>query len=139
MGNQHRHWLLMALLFFGIVQIAPAQNGSLTGQIRDENKEAMSFAHVLLLRQQDSVLVKGVTSDGQGKFQLENIPLGTYLLNISILGYGHYFEEVRLETAEPLDVGIIQLTKASEQLEGVEVTGKKRTHSGTKSWSKPSF
>ncbi|MCK0146832.1 hypothetical protein MWU78_14335 [Arenibacter sp. F26102] len=58
--------LVVVLLLMGAGQVLCGQNATLAGNVYDENKEAMPFAHVLLLQQQDSVLVKGVTTDTMG-------------------------------------------------------------------------
>ena len=102
-----------------------AQNGSLTGRILDENDEAMAFAHVLLLQQKDSVFVKGVTSDQEGFFLLEEIRTGKYLLNISLLGYEPYFNKVFSSGYQKNSIGTIKLVPQSQNLQGVEVIGKK--------------
>lgn len=47
-----------------------AQQGRLTGSVHDERGDILPFAHVLLLKPQDSSLVKGVTSDKEGDFSM---------------------------------------------------------------------
>lgn len=79
--------LLIVLLILITGQVLYAQNGLLTGKVYDEHEEVMPFAHVLLLQYQDSVMVKGVTTDTEGRFTVKEIPIGNYLLNISLLGY----------------------------------------------------
>ena len=125
MRQLNYHSLFIFLLLLITAQIVCAQSGMLTGKVYDENDRPMAFAHVLLLRPQDSVLVKGTTSDNKGEFVLNDISPGSYLLNVSVLGYEYYFQEVGLKTSETYDAGMIQLKEASENLEGVEVTGKK--------------
>ncbi len=124
MRKSYYHGPLLTLLFLGIGHLY-AQNGSLKGHIYDENEEAMPFAHVLLLGHQDSVLVKGVTSDQQGRFTMEGIPIAKYILNVSLLGYETYFKSLQLEHPQELSIGTIRLIAKNQQLEGVDVVGRK--------------
>lgn len=117
--------LLLTLLFFGIGQVLSAQNASVTGAVYDENEEALAFAHVLLLRQQDSVLVKGGTSDEQGKFLLEDIAVGNYIINASLLGFEPYFKALQIQGSQELSIETIKLATQSQNLQGVEVVGRK--------------
>jgi hypothetical protein len=53
----------------------------------DELGKHIPHSTVLLLQIKDSSLVKGVVSDSEGKFLVEEIPSGKYLLSGSMLGY----------------------------------------------------
>lgn len=125
MKQPYYHCLVLTLLFFGIGQVLSAQNSSLSGTVYDENEEAMAFAHVLLLQQQDSILVKGGTSDEQGKFLLEDIPEGNYILNVSLLGFEPYYKALQIQNSKELSIGTIQLATQRQNLEGVSVVGRK--------------
>ncbi|CAM3576245.1 TonB-dependent receptor family protein [Zobellia roscoffensis] len=117
-------WIYL-VLFFSVLQALCAQSSSITGTIKDENKEAMTFAHVLLLRKQDSALVKGVTTNVQGKFLLEDIVEGDYIMNVSLLGFESIFKTIEIKSPEEISLGPIQMTAQNQHLEGVEVVGKK--------------
>ncbi|MRI02490.1 outer membrane beta-barrel protein [Kriegella sp. EG-1] len=117
--------LMFTVLFISFSQFSSAQIGVLSGKVNDENEEVMSFAHVLLLRQQDSVLVKGVTTNTAGRFSIESIPFGNYVLNISLLGYEPFFRNISIMDSEEFSLGTIQLTVSRQQLQGVQVVGKK--------------
>lgn len=117
--------LVVVLLLMGAGQVLSGQNATLTGKVYDENKEAMPFAHVLLLQQPDSVLVKGVTTDTKGGFVVEGISIGNYLLNISLLGYEPYYRSIALTDLKEHSTGNIQLSPMSQQLQGVQVVGRK--------------
>lgn len=63
----------------------------LEGSVMDELGKHLPHSNVLLLQIKDSSLVKGVVSDSKGKFLLEEIPSGNYLLSSSMLGYETYY------------------------------------------------
>ena len=102
-----------------------AQQGIITGHVSDAQDEAMPFAHVILLQRNDSIMYKGVTTDKNGSFAMEGIPAGNYVLNISLLGFEPYFSPVSLIDSKELSMGTIKLTAMDQQLEGVQVVGKK--------------
>ncbi|SEC75381.1 Outer membrane receptor proteins, mostly Fe transport, partial [Maribacter dokdonensis] len=117
--------LLLALMLISGGQVLHAQNGLLTGNVYDENEEVMPFANVLLLQQQDSIMVKGLTTDEQGHFTMEGIPIGNYLLNISLLGYEPYFRPISVIDSKEIFIETNQLKMMNQQLDGVQVVGRK--------------
>lgn len=102
-----------------------AQAERITGRVFDADGEAALFANVLLLRSGDSVMVKGVTTDGEGGFSLKGIEKGNYFIKISLLGFHDYFRPLKVEGPLPLALGNIELETQNEELEGVQVAGRK--------------
>ena len=125
MRQLNNYGLVLVLLLMGAGEVLNAQNASLTGKVHDENEEAMPFAHVLLLQERDSVLVKGVTTDTEGRFAVEGLAVGNYLLNISLLGYEPYYRSIALTDLKEHSTENIQLSPMSQQLQGVQVVGRK--------------
>lgn len=73
------------LLLFLTPQFVNAQNtGVLTGSISDKNNLAPVESASIMLDGQQGI---GVLSDSTGKFKLSGIPVGTYNVRISALGY----------------------------------------------------
>ena len=66
-----------------------AQKGQIVGKVVDKPSNApISYVTVSLLNFGDSTLVKGVISNEQGEFRIENIVLNkSYLLRFSFIGY----------------------------------------------------
>lgn len=118
------HSFFIILFSVGIGQIVLAQNASISGIITDENKEPVAFANILLL-QKDSVLVKGVTSNDQGNYVIENISAGNFILNISLLGFKPYFKNVQVQNSQDISLGITPLVTQNQELDGVAVVGRK--------------
>ena len=117
--------LLSILLFWTSALFLKAQthSGSLTGRIYDgEQKEWMIAAGVKLLQPKDSVLVKGSLSDTNGRFKLSAIKPGTYLLQVSYVGYADYFSKVTVGS-ENKNMGTITLSPSATALKEVQVVG----------------
>ena len=81
-------WSLLVGLCFAFFISPPVLCQSyLEGSVMDELGKHLPHSNVLLLQIKDSSLVKGVVSDSKGKFLLEEIPSGNYLLSGSMPGY----------------------------------------------------
>ncbi|MDR1624835.1 MAG: carboxypeptidase-like regulatory domain-containing protein [Tannerellaceae bacterium] len=82
-----RQCLIIVILFGSIIQNAFAQNVRIRGVVKDAKKqEPLEFAHIILQRP-DSVFVMGVMSDTEGRFVMNNVSAGDYLLAVSGVGY----------------------------------------------------
>ena len=86
---------IIKILFFFLTSISIAQTGSIVGQLTDTeyNNEPLPFANVFL-----KGTTKGITSDIDGLYSLENIKPGIYTVVYSYIGY---------ETVEIPDVQVI--------------------------------
>jgi hypothetical protein len=71
---------------FLISSILTAQNhntGTITGTVLIEStKSPLEFVNVVVLNQPDSMLVTGAVTDNKGKFEIDNVPVGTYFIKI---------------------------------------------------------
>ena len=110
--------------FFFIFSFAYSQKfGSVTGKIINKNtQEPLPFVNIQL-----SGTSKGVTSDEDGKFRISDIPVKTYNLQFSYVGFKPFtiFNIViNVGNESSLTVELEELTKS---LEAVEIKGKKET------------
>lgn len=113
--------LLMLLLCFFTKGFSQSK---ITGIAQETNSEALPFANVLLLNPGDSSLVKGTISDESGKFLLENIQSGKYLLTITMVGYEQSYLQVNTSSSN-LDLGILKINPLSKELKEITVVAKK--------------
>jgi len=60
---------------------------TITGLIQDSDGGSMAYSNVLLLKANDSTLVKGTLAREDGTFELENISSGSYIVQGSMIGY----------------------------------------------------
>ncbi|MEO5906388.1 MAG: carboxypeptidase regulatory-like domain-containing protein, partial [Saprospiraceae bacterium] len=84
------------ILFLGLVISFSSLSGqsNLTGTIFDANRESVPYANVLLLTTTDSTLFRGSVAGDNGKFEINNIPSGSYLLRVSMIGYVELHSEI---------------------------------------------
>lgn len=113
---------LIQLIILGMglaCQALHAQSGnSLQGQLSSSDGATLPMASVALLQARDSVLRSFTVTDAEGRFKLDALTAGQYLLQISYVGYQTYWQTI---DQVPQDLGRIVMTPLAQQLETVEV------------------
>lgn len=110
-------------------------SGRLYGKLVDSAGKGVGRASVLILKtytdkatgKRKDILVKGLTSQGNGDFSAEDLPLNTPLkVKASAVGYAELSQELTLtpQTAEK-DLGSLRLAAKANELEQVVVTASK--------------
>jgi len=97
-----RFFSLFLLLMCFFFHPAFAQKNAITGKIVDENNTVLPGAAVFL-----KGTVRGVQSDSEGRYQLTNIPTGSYQLVVSLLGFESITQEVRLDQVTKIEVDVV--------------------------------
>lgn len=117
---------LSLFLCLGLLPVLSAQT-LLKGRILDENQKPLPYANVLLLKAQDSTLVKGAVSDDAGLFAIESVAAGQYILSGSMLGYSTFFSKAIQINANQADYnfGDLPMQSASVKLGEVTIKGQK--------------
>jgi len=106
--------ILIAFLSVNAAEVT-AQN-SLTGKVYNQaNNAPLAFATVRL-----SDLKIAAVSDTNGAFTFQNIPKGSYLLEIDLLGFGGKAQQVRVSGPTTIDIG---MKTSSIEEDEVVVTG----------------
>ncbi len=111
--------IIPLLLLLTIVASASfAQTGSIKGRILEQlTKEPLPAAIVQIVGTQI-----GTSSNENGEFSISNIPVGTYQVRASLVGYEPHLEsDVVVSTARPIELSLL-LSEASIDIEGVEVS-----------------
>ena len=99
--------------------------GKVTGAVLDEKSQPFPFVNVLLLQAKDSVLVKGLAADEQGKFAFDQIAAGKYLTLISMVGYQKAYSEPFNVKDAPVNLPTVSLKSDIKSLSEVTVVAKK--------------
>lgn len=112
-------------------------NGHLYGKLVDSTGHAIARASVMILKvskdpasgKTRETLLKGLSSQNNGDFSAEDLPLGNPLkLSISAVGYSPYTKTLSLSPRESeKDLGKLSMAIASNQLQQVVVTASKPT------------
>ena len=78
--------VLLAIFTFG--GAVKAQNLTVKGRVVDNKTGvAMPFVNVALMRPADTVFMRGATTDLDGRFNIEDVDTGSYLMQASFVGY----------------------------------------------------
>ncbi|MBE7442832.1 MAG: TonB-dependent receptor [Flavobacteriales bacterium] len=107
--------LLALFIIFPSFLLAQTK-GTVKGIIKVD-KEAVSFANVGL-----TGTSYGTASSENGKFILENIPTGKYILQISAIGFKNFKKSVEIKPNETTTIQI-EMEKMEHQLNEVVITG----------------
>lgn len=110
--------------------LATAQNtfkaGKLTGTVSG-NSKIIESANVSLLKAKDSSVVKMAITDKAGKFEIEKISEGKYLVAVQNVGYAKYFSDAfEISATKNTKALAIDLKVASKELSEVTVTASKK-------------
>lgn len=107
---------LFLLLFMPVSLLA--QRGTISGQVVDKvSQEPLIGVNILLLN-----TTIGVASDVNGKFSLSNVPIGTYSLRVTYLGYEpRLLTDVVVQPSRPT-VLQIELQETAVQSDEIIVT-----------------
>lgn len=118
----------MKRLFFLITSLSPLIGFTqIEGTIISGKKTVQDNVNISLLRSADSVLVKATTSNTSGRFRFSEIPYSSYMLRVSAIGYQTLYSSIiKIDSVnQMIDVGNLDLTEVSENLDQVIVRAKK--------------
>lgn len=107
---------------FASAQVSPAAGpGRIEGAVADSARQALANVAVEIRSAADSALVTGALTDTNGRFRVEGLRLGRYLLRVSFVGYlSRTSEEIELTAPSPArDLGVITLSVGAIQLDAV--------------------
>ncbi|MFZ4632576.1 MAG: TonB-dependent receptor domain-containing protein [Saprospiraceae bacterium] len=122
--------ILKVVVLLAIPSFCEAQQTSVTisGAVKEQGTQsAMAFVSVVLKTERDSAFVAGVITDENGRFSIANQKPGSYLLEVSFMGYATYRQPLFVgNLTNFLDVKSIELQENASNLEEVLITGKQQ-------------
>ncbi len=105
-----------------LAQVEPLY--SVFGVLLDQTtNQPVPFVNIGLLRQADSIFVRGASSDEKGNFEIRNVASGNYLLRVSAIGYSNFMRPI--EVRENVKLGILRLAQGATVLDAVVIKEKK--------------
>ncbi|MFZ1676324.1 MAG: TonB-dependent receptor [Saprospiraceae bacterium] len=100
--------------------------GSISGTLLDSlTREPIDYASVGIIDDLSGKIINGGISDQRGIFRISELPIGTYTVQISFIGYRlRTLEDIQLSPKRPdADLGKIILTPESKLLDEIMVVG----------------
>jgi len=119
--------VLMFFLTISSINAQPMEKDSpdylISGKVVDKTTgKPIEYATAVLLEPEDSIQVKGIATDINGKFTLRLDEPGAYILNISFVGYSDFSKKLSVNKDERrLKLGKVQLKQAAAEIEEVKV------------------
>lgn len=117
--------LLLLLFLIAIPYLSNAQQVKVTlaGLVKDaKNKTAIEYANIVAKRKSDQKFITGTITDAEGRFKLVDLSAGTYVLEMSMIGYQKKKQEVVIGTLNAfLDLGELILTEDAQTLNTLNV------------------
>ena len=115
----------LLLLAFLTASASLYAQSTVKGVVQDATGKGISFATVALLQAPDSALVKGVPTDGSGRFTFAGVKTGRYRISATGVGYQLIHSAVFEVTRAVTEVAVLQLTQTTQTLAEVQVKGQK--------------
>ena len=114
---------LAILLSIAATLPSMAQKLSVSGRVADaQSGEDMPFVNVALMRTHDTIFMRGATTDARGRFEIEDVAPGSYLLQASFVGYQTVLEKLDiLDNLEKLEIKL----RPGTTLQTVEIVSEK--------------
>lgn len=110
----------MLLLAGSLLQ---GQTANLSGQLQNQDDEAIVFANVVLYSAADSSIVKVEASDETGAFRFRDIPAGTYLLQSTYVGSEDlWISDIELAANDQKSLGVLKFGNEIIELKGATVS-----------------
>lgn len=98
-----------------------AQKAGIKGIITDPTKIPLEMVSVAILQSKDSTLVRFTATDSKGKFFIKDVPSGTFILQINLLGFTPFVKTIVYKDDEALDLKTIILNEETNTLDEIVI------------------
>ena len=116
------HFTLSFMLLL-VGSLLQAQTANLSGQLQNQDDEAVVFANVVLYNAADSSIVKVEASDETGAFRFRDIPAGKYLLQSTYVGSEDlWISDIELAANDQKSLGVLKFGNEIVELKGATVS-----------------
>ncbi len=116
---------LTVILLLTLLSSFQLKAQKITGTVNDATQKPQEFASVMLMKAQDSTLIKGAITDEKGQFEIESSPNGKYYINVSVVGFKNYSSKAFDYQGGNYAIETIQLASLDQELQAVTVTARK--------------
>lgn len=114
--------IFIVLMVFAFLDVATVMAATLRGRVSDDNGEPLIQASVRVLATKDSTLVKGALTNNAGRFTINGLKEGRYIVEASYVGFGTETTNITLK-GEDVTVRPFMLKESAIALREAVVTG----------------
>ena len=117
--------MLCAFVFLLMVltPLSAQKLADISGEVVDANsRQPIESVSIQLLR--DSTIILSSITNGKGKFKLQKLTPGNYILSCTFIGYEKQILQVALNDKK-VDLGIIAISSFTKEMKSVDITNKK--------------
>ena len=104
---------------------AIAQEYSISGIVQDDNYQPIPYSNIIVSEVDNPESQKGAISDESGLFNIEELEVKTYVLEISFLGFESHHDTITI--TQNVNLKTIILKEKTQELDGVTVIAKRPT------------
>ena len=117
---------ILSIMTLGVASYAQTPGtGKVSGQVVQTGNKPVEFATITLLKASDSSLVKGAIADINGKYEIEPVKEGKYLVAAAYVGMTKAYSQPFEVKNAPVKVNALSLSTDTRNLKAINVTGKK--------------
>ncbi|SDB61510.1 Outer membrane receptor proteins, mostly Fe transport [Flavobacteriaceae bacterium MAR_2010_188] len=102
-----------------------SQQYLVNGRVVDQSNNGVAYANILLLKEVDSTVVAGTSTEEDGGFIFNKVDKDSYIISVSYLGYEALQRSIVVD--ENLNVGNLMISETSEDLDEVNILVKRPT------------
>ncbi|MBZ4192426.1 TonB-dependent receptor domain-containing protein [Niabella beijingensis] len=119
-----RTFFFFLSMMFSESTFAQVNAVTISGAVKNKtDKSSMPYVNVVIKDSKDSSFVSGTVTNDEGRFSIENIKPGNYILEMSFAGFETIEQPLFIGSlSEFLDVPVVELEQKVTALEGVTVT-----------------
>ena len=118
---------LLSLQAQTIVKPSLLENsGTISGKVIDKkNNEPLAYVNITI-KENNKVITGGITSE-KGLFQIKNLALKEYVVEIQFIGYKTITKSVKLSENNTINLNTIALEENAIELQGVSIVSERST------------
>ena len=121
---------LAILLMAFTIQAQSPNIGVITGKIIDaDSEQPISYGTVTVINPEDSLVVTGSLTQENGEFEIQEVPAGEFMVEVSFIGYDS--QQLGPYTVSPenrrIDLGVVTIGVNQNEIEAVNIEGEGAT------------
>jgi outer membrane receptor protein involved in Fe transport len=118
--------LIMLLLLTAITSVHAQNSGSVSGKVLEKSTNSPISYATVAIKEEGKTIASGVTDD-KGDFNLKNVPLKNYSLEIQYIGFKNYRTNLFFSDSKKEYAFKVALEEEATQLKGVNIISERST------------